>query len=332
MIGLPHIYVIGGVFFAASAWFSGRDRSNPDRLRAAAFWALLALSYLAGDRLGDLGNGLLVVGLVVVATLGLGRGTQPTSTPEERRAGAQRHGDRLFAVALIIPASAFAGTFVAKQTRWGARLIDPAQATLVSLVLGVLVALVVAQLWLRPQPPAEGGAGVSRSPHLLPLREGRRLLDAVGWAAILPQMLASLGVVLLASGVGTQVGHLFSEHLALDTRLAAVAAYCVGMALFTVLMGNAFAAFPVMTAAVGLPVVVRHFGGTPAVVCAIGMLSGFCGTLMTPMAANFNIVPANLLELPDRDVPFNAVIRTQIPTAVPLLAVNILLMWWLAFR
>jgi uncharacterized membrane protein len=79
-------------------------------------------------------------------------------------------------------------------------------------------------------------------------------------------------------------------------------------------------------------VVVHHFGGSAAVVSAIGMLSGFCGTLMTPMAANFNVVPANLLELPDRDAPFNAVIRTQVPTALPLLAANILLMWWLAFR
>ena len=104
------------------------------------------------------------------------------------------------------------------------------------------------------------------------------------------------------------------------------------MAFFTVLMGNAFAAFPVMTAAVGLPVLVQHFGGNAAVVCAIGMLSGFCGTLLTPMAANFNIVPANLLELPDRNDVLNAVIRTQAPTALPLLAVNILLMWWLAFR
>lgn len=332
MIGLAHVYVAGGVFFAATAWFSGRDGSNPHRFRAATFWALLALSFLAGDRLGDLGNGLLVVGLVVLATLGLGRSRQSTSTPEERRAGAQRHGDRLFAVALVIPASAFAGTFVAKQTRWGARLIDPTQATLVSLVLGVVLALVVAQLWLRPDFRVPGSEGKLRPQHLVPLREGRRLLEAVGWAAILPQMLASLGIVFLASGLGTQVGHVFSEHLALNSRLAAVAAYCVGMALFTVLMGNAFAAFPVMTAAVGLPVVVHRFGGAPAVVSAIGMLSGFCGTLMTPMAANFNIVPANLLELPDRDAPFNAVIRAQVPTAVPLLAVNVLLMWWLAFR
>ena len=330
MIGLAQIYVVGGLFFATTAWFSGRDYGNPHRSRSAAFWALLALSFLAGDRLGDLGNGLLVVGLVVLATLGLGRGHGSTSTPEQRAAAALRHGDRLFLVALIIPAGALTGTVVAKQTRWGARLIDPAQATLVSLVLGVALALVVARVWLRPDLGA-GRAARLRS-LLVPLEEGRRLLDTIGWAGILPQMLASLGVVLLASGVGTEVGHQLTRHLPLDTRLAAVAVYCVGMALFTVLMGNAFAAFPVMTAAVGLPLVVGHFGGAPAVVCAIGMLSGFCGTLMTPMAANFNIVPAHLLELPDRDTAFNAVIRTQIPTALPLLMVNVMLMRWLAFR
>lgn len=326
MIALPHIYVLGGLFFAATAWFTGRDAKNPHRLRAAAFWALLALSFLAGDRLGDLGNGLLVVGLAVLATLGLGTGGAPTSTVDERRENARRHGDRLFAVALVIPASALLGTLAAKNTAWGARLIDPAQATLVSLVLGVLIALLVVFAWLRPRIQAPGAAA------MIPLREGARLVSTVGWAAILPQMLASLGVVLLSAGVGKQVGLLFSEHLALDTRFAAVAAYSVGMALFTVLMGNAFAAFPVMTAAVGLPVVVQRFGGDPAIVCAIGMLSGFCGTLLTPMAANFNVVPANLLDLPDRDAALNSVIRTQAPTAIAVLAVNILLMYALAFR
>ena len=49
---------------------------------------------------------------------------------------------------------------------------------------------------------------------------------------------------------------------------------------------------------------------------------------MTPMAANFNIVPAALLDLPDR----NAVIKAQIPTAIPLLIGNILLMYFLVFR
>jgi uncharacterized membrane protein len=58
------------------------------------------------------------------------------------------------------------------------------------------------------------------------------------------------------------------------------------------------------------------------------MLTGYCGTLLTPMAANFNIVPAVLLELPDH----YGVIRAQWPTALILLAVNVALMGMLVFR
>jgi uncharacterized membrane protein len=145
-------------------------------------------------------------------------------------------------------------------------------------------------------------------------------------------MLASLGAVFLASDVGGVVGQAVTSVIPLTTPLLAVIAYCVGMALFTIVMGNAFAAFPVMTAAIGLPLVVHQFGGDPAIVCAIGMLSGFCGTLLTPMAANFNVVPANLLDLPDRNAAFNGVIRAQAPTAAVMLVVNIGLMYALAFR
>lgn len=318
MIALAHLYILGGLFFAAVAILSALDGANARRWRNAAFWGLLAVSFLAGDVIGDLGNGVLVLGLVTLAALGLGQGKPPTTTPEERRESALKRGDALFLPALIIPAIALLGTLAAKETAWGAALINPANATLVSLALGVVVALTVAMLWLKP-------------PLLAPLQEGRRLMDAVGWAALLPQMLASLGAVFLAAGVGDAVGQIVSAYVPLGTATAAVAAYCIGMALFTIIMGNAFAAFPVMTAAVGLPVVVMHHGGDPAIVCAIGMLAGFCGTLMTPMAANFNVVPANLLDLPDRNAALNGVIRAQIPTALPLLIANIVLMRVLAF-
>ena len=106
-----------------------------------------------------------------------------------------------------------------------------------------------------------------------------------------------------------------------------VLVFGLGMALFTMIMGNAFAAFPVMAAAIGVPLLIQTYHGNPAVIGAIGMLAGFCGTLMTPMAANFNMVPAALLELKDR----NGVIKAQIGTALPLLAVNIALIYFLAF-
>ena len=100
------------------------------------------------------------------------------------------------------------------------------------------------------------------------------------------------------------------------------------MAVLTMVMGNAFAAFPIVTAGVGIPILVLQHGGNPAVMAAIGMFSGYCGTLMTPMAANFNIVPAALLELKDK----YQVIKIQIPTALTLLVVNVFLMYFLVFR
>ena len=105
--------------------------------------------------------------------------------------------------------------------------------------------------------------------------------------------------------------------------LRAAFGYALGMALFTVIMGNAFAAFPVMAAAIGIPLLIETYGGNAAVIGAVGMLAGFCGTLLTPMAANFNIVPAALLELDDQ----NAVIRQQVGTALPLWACNVAILY-----
>jgi len=316
MIKLSAVYVLTGLLFAAFAVLSATDRANAKRLGNALFWGLVALSFLAGDRIGDLGNGVLVLGLAALAGFGLlGRGAPATTSPETRRELSERFGARLFVPALTLPLVVGLGVFVIKQVQVGGQpLLDPKQATLISLALAAVVSLAVALVLLR-QPP------------LAPLQEGRRLMDTVGWAALLPQMLAALGAVFALAGVGELIGQLVTSWIPLDTRLVAVAVYCLGMAGFTMIMGNAFAAFPVLTAGVGLPILINRFGGDPAVICAIGMLSGFCGTLMTPLAANFNLVPPALLELPDR----YAVIKAQIPTALPLLIVNVVLMYVLAF-
>jgi uncharacterized membrane protein len=312
MITLGFVYVLAGLTFAAFALLGLRDRSNPKRFGNAAFWGLLALSMLAGDALGDFGNGLLVLALVAIAGAGqIGRAPGGDVAADVQAERAARHGPFLLLVALIIPAVALAGTFLFK---WLPGLADPKQATLISLAIGVLIALGVGMARLKPPP-------------LLPLEQGRRLLDAVGWAAILPQMLASLGAVFALAGVGEVVGDLIGTTIPEGSLFGATLAFGLGMALFTMVMGNAFAAFPVMLAAVGMPLLIKQYDGDPAVVAAIGMLAGFCGTLMTPMAANFNLVPAALLELKN---PYG-VIRAQVGTAVPLLAVNIIFIWLFAF-
>ena len=317
MITLEAVYVLAGLVFAIFAALSALDRQNPKRWGNAVFWGLFAASFLFGSWLGDLANGVLVLAMVAIAGFGgLGLGRPATTNPEERQASARRLGNILFLPALTVPAITLLGALVLKGVKiGGVFMIDPKQATVISLGLGVLAAAAFAAILLRPPP-------------LAAFQEGRRLIDTVGWAAVLPQMLAALGAVFALAGVGAAVGSLVSHALPADNRLAVVCAYTFGMALFTMIMGNGFAAFPVMTAGIGLPLIVRKFGGDPAIMSAIGMLSGFCGTLMTPMAANFNIVPVALLELPDR----YAVIKAQVPTALMLLLANTLLMYFLVFR
>ena len=246
----------------------------------------------------------------------LGGAPPELATRAEREASAARWGNKLFIPALTIPAVTLLGTLTLKfVTIGGAPLVDPKQVTLISLGLATTIALVVGMLLLRP-------------PVAAPIVEARRLMDAVSWAAVLPQTLATLGAMFALAGVGPILAGIFQKWIPLNTPLTAVIAYAVGMAVFTALMGNAFAAFPVMTAGIGLPIIVHQFGGNVVVAAAVGMLSGFCGTLTTPMAANFNIVPAKLLELPDE----YAVIKAQLPTALLLLAANIGIMYVFAFR
>jgi uncharacterized membrane protein len=302
---------------AGVAIVNWRDRSNPRRLNNTAFWGIYAITFLAGSHLPDLANGFLVIAMVLVASIrGLGQGRRESATREEREASARLWGNKLFVPALAIPLITVLGTVLFKRAAiGGAALVDVKQVTVISLAIATLVALATGMIMLRP-------------PLLAPIREARRLLDAVGWAAVLPQMLAALGALFAIAGVGNVVSGLAQRWIPLDNPFVVVTTYAVGMAAFTMIMGNAFAAFPVMTAGIGLPLIVQKFGGDPTVMAAIGMLSGFCGTLMTPMAANFNIVPTALLELPDE----NAVIKVQIPTALMLLGANILLMNFLVFR
>jgi uncharacterized membrane protein len=316
MITAQHIFYLVGALFGAWAILSALDRTNPKRFGNAAFWGLIALSLIAGQWIGDLANGCLVLALAALASLKLlGRGAPLTSEAEQEASG-QRYGNKLFLPIVVVLLTAVLGTLLYLYTPLRETgLLEKNRETFILLCLGVLLALALIFTWLRP-------------PALAPLQEGRRLIDAVGWAAILPLMLASLGLVLADTGVGTTIGGLLQAAIPPRTVLPAVVVYGVGMALFTILTGNAFAAFPVMATAIGVPLLIQSYGGNAAVIGAVGMLAGFCGTLMTPMAANFNLVPAALLELKDD----YGVIKVQIATAIPLLLVNILIIYVAGFK
>jgi uncharacterized membrane protein len=317
MITLEFVNVLMGLMMGGVAVVNFRDRAAPKRYNNAAFWGLYAITFLFGSYLPNVVNGVLVIAMVLVLVVGkLGSPPPEATSKAEREASAKRWGNALFIPALTIPAVTLLGTFAFKGFLVnGTPLVDQRQITLISLGLATVVALMTGMLMLRP-------------PLSAPVHEARRLMDAVSWAAVLPQALAALGAIFALAGVGPIIAGLVQKWIPLDTPLAAVVAYTVGMAVFTAIMGNAFAAFPVMTAGIGLPLVAHKFGGDVVVMSAVGMLSGFCGTLTTPMAANFNIVPVALLEIPDQ----YAVIKAQLPTALLLLAANTAIMYLFVYR
>ncbi len=315
MIGLPHVYLLAGTFLVAMALLSARDRSNPRRHSTALFWGLLSAGFLAGDSLPAEALGAMVMLLALIAGAG---GLRPgLHAPVDvgllhERAG--RFGHRLLLPVLLVSLLTLVIALGAGHLRLGGEpLVAPVQTTVIALGISCAFALVFALLITRAAP---GEA----------LEGGRRLLDAIGWAALLPLLLAVLGSVFARAGVGELLSGLLTASFPLEVHAVALLAYALGMALLTMVMGNAFAAFPVITIGIGLPVLVSHHHADPAPLAALGMLAGYCGTLLTPMAANFNIVPVALLGLRDQ----HAVIKAQAFTALPLFACNLGLLFLLS--
>ena len=158
------------------------------------------------------------------------------------------------------------------------------------------------------------------------MHAGNQLNETMGTVNILPQLLAALGVIFTAAGVGDVIAGLIQQILPENNLFLLILANCLGMTLFTIVMGNSFAAFPVIASGVLVPLIIRPFGVDPAMAAIITLTAGSSGTLMTPMAANFNIVPAALLDLRDK----YGVIKFQLPFALAIWSFHVALLWLLA--
>lgn len=324
LLSIDLVYRLIGIVVMLLVVMTLRDRANPHRYTTALFWFLFGSTFLFSHLLIDIFGksiayriiGFSVIIIALLAGLGkVGMGAYAMSTEKARLASSEKLKNWLFLPALMIPIVTVIGTIGLKGVSiGGVYLLDQKYLTLAALCLACISALLV-------------GWKLTGGTPLHAISQSRRLVDTIGWAAILPQMLAMLGGVFVVSNTGTAVQSVVSLFIDPDNRFLLVVTYCVGMALFTMVMGNAFAAFPVLSAGIALPFLINGHHADPAPLFAIGMYAGYCGTLMTPMAANFNIVPAALLELKDK----YQVIKVQIPSALAILLANIILMYFIIF-
>ena len=308
LFSLDAVYVLTGLVLWVFAVLNFRDRGNTNRKGSALFWLILGAIFVLGSVMPHWLTGLLV--LLIVGLDGAGRvGHKARAEGTTKSAQAAQKepalGNRIFLPVLLIPALAF-GFALAFRLAGG----DTSRGALVGLGFGGAAAL-FAGLWLT-----KGGAREA-------FEEGRRLNDSMGSVIILPQLLASLGVIFTASKVGELIAEGIKGIIPGESLFLLVAANCLGMTLFTLVMGNSFAAFPVITTGVLVPLIVRPFGVDPAMAAILTLTAGSTGTLMTPMAANFNIVPAALLNMRDQ----YGVIKFQVPFALTMWVLHVLVLW-----
>lgn len=307
IFSLDAVYVLTGIVLLVFAVLTFVDRTNPRRVGSGCFWLTLGIIFVFGSVMPYWLTGLLVLFLVAIDGLGrVGRGDHQVDEAAQSEQ-ARRLGNRIFIPVLAIPIVTFAFALI---FRWLG--MDVNRGALVGLGFGGLAAM-FACLKLTG-----GGARAL-------MNEGRRLNEAMGAVNILPQLLASLGVIFTAAGVGNLIAQGIQHVIAPDNLFLLVLANCLGMALFTIVMGNSFAAFPVIATGVLVPLIIKPFGVNPAMAAIITLTAGSSGTLMTPMAANFNIVPAALLNMRDQ----YGVIKFQLPFALTIWSFHVLLLWLL---
>jgi uncharacterized membrane protein len=305
LFSLEMVYGLTGIVLLGFAVLTFADRGNSRRLGSGLFWLLLGIVFLFGGVMPHWLTGLLVIAMVAIDGLGqVGRSERAESMERKERSPL---GAKIFLPVLAIPFVTFAFALLFRGLG-----LDANRGALIGLGLGGAVAGLMAKT-------------LTGSSFRSLMEEGRRLNESMGAVNILPQLLASLGVIFTAAKVGDLIAAGITQIIPGNNLFLLVLANCLGMALFTIVMGNSFAAFPVLATGVLAPLIIKPFGVDPAMAAILTLTAGSSGTLMTPMAANFNIVPAALLEMRR---PYD-VIRYQMPYAVTVWAFHVLLLWGL---
>ena len=294
---LEIVYIIIGIVCIYTAIRNLTDKHNPSPFGTFLFWASVGLVIAFGRWIPDVANGVLLMIMSAAAILKIVKqGQNPAPTAQQTKAKFEQIGLKIFIPALSIGVFSLLFALIG----WNA---------LVGTGFGVLVAMILLFSFSRENRPK------------VFFDDAARFLSVVGPTSMLPPLLAVLGSIFTLAGVGDIIADIVGRIIPQGNINAGIVVYALGMVVFTMIMGNAFAAITVMTVGIGAPFVLSY-GADPVVIGMLALTCGYCGTLMTPMAANFNIVPVAILDMQDR----MGVIKNQILPALIMIVFQIMYM------
>ena len=295
-IGLNVVWVIIGLITIYAGIKNLLDKENPSRVGTAVFWCSFGIVCGFGSWLPAKVSGVLVLIMClppIFKKVKIGKTDNPTKEHTEQQF--KKIGMKIFVPAFSV---AVCSLFFALFSN---------MSSMVAITVGVIVAMVLLMAFDTKQ----------NKPAVF-LNDSERFLGITGPLSMLPQLLGCLGGVFTAAGVGDVISSLVSNIIPAGNVTIGIIVYAIGMAVFTMIMGNAFAAITVMTVGIGAPFVLAY-GANPVVIGMLALTCGYCGTLLTPMAANFNILPVAILNMKDRW----GAIKNQVLVAIFMLVFQI---------
>ena len=295
-IGLNVVWIIIGLITIYAGIKNLLDKENPSRIGTAVFWCSFGIVCGFGTWLPAKVSGALVLIMClppIFKKVKIGKVDNPTKEHTEQQF--KKIGMKIFIPAFSV---AVCSLFFALFSN---------MSSMIAITIGVIVAMILLIAYDSKQ----------NKPAVF-LNDSERFLGITGPLSMLPQLLGCLGGVFTAAGVGDVVAQLVEKVVPKGNVNVGIIIYAIGMVLFTMIMGNAFAAITVMTVGIGAPFVLAY-GANPVVIGMIALTCGYCGTLLTPMAANFNILPVAILNMKDRW----GVIKNQVLVALVMLVFQI---------
>lgn len=299
---LDVVWIIVGLIAFYAGIKNLMDKENPSRIGTAIFWCSFGVVTALGSWLPPKVSGALVIVMCMPAIfkkVKVGRVSAPTR--EYTKAQYGKIGMKIFVPALTVAVMSLFFSLFSNVS------------SMVGITIGVAISMVLLMVYSRDNKPK------------VFLDDSERFLSLMGPLCMLPQLLGCLGGVFTAAGVGDVVAGLVGNVVPEGNVNLGIVVYAIGMMLFTMIMGNAYAAITVMTVGIGGPFVLAY-GANPVVIGMLALTCGFCGTLCTPMAANFNIVPVAILDMKDRW----GVIKNQVLVAIIMITIQICFM--IAFK
>ena len=295
-IGLNVVWVIIGLITIYAGIKNLLDKENPSRVGTAVFWCSFGIVCGFGTWLPAKVSGALVLIMClppIFKKVKIGKVDNPTKEHTEQQF--KKIGMKIFIPAFSV---AVCSLFFALFSN---------MSSMVAITVGVIVAMILLIAYDSKQ-----------NKPVVFLKDSERFLGITGPLSMLPQLLGCLGGVFTAAGVGDVVAQLVEKIVPKGNVNIGIIVYAIGMVLFTMIMGNAFAAITVMTVGIGAPFVLAY-GANPVVIGMLALTCGYCGTLLTPMAANFNILPVAILNMKDRW----GAIKNQVLVAIFMLVFQI---------